>query len=335
MLLRSSVTGKIVRSIQLDLQFSTACRRLKWYRRNAHDNALVEPHDGQSGTSRLLLADNGTIHLYDALDAEWHVCINGTSNNTGKIANVDFGYTPNEIVVFSDFGMKVTIWSLLSNHGVEIRDPKFSSCGYCFRPRTGHLAILTRETTKDVVMVLAPGTRELENSFTLATVDAQGLKWSSDGRWLVTWEAASAGYNVLVCTSEGHLFRTYSGGQDVDRPGLGVKTVTWEPSERFLVVACYNHRITLLSSSTVSTPLIGEGLPLTFSSSSPSPFSSTQVSSTVSPVQSGKSRLTLPKAEVTSPAYSPLAYPAKLLPPKNKHNPQAYLSSLPTLKVLS
>ncbi|MCJ1249124.1 hypothetical protein MMC30_006347 [Trapelia coarctata] len=250
LLLRSSVAGKIVRSIPLDTQIFTACKRPKWYHCIGDDDLHPQSQDKQSGTSRLLLADDDTIHLYDASDPEWHVAINGVSNNSGKIAGVDFGYTANEVVVFSDYGLKATIWSLLSSRGVEIRDPKFSSHGYCFRPRTGHLAIITRETTKDIVMVLAPGTRELENSFALATVDAQGLKWSPDGRWLVTWDAASAGYNVLIYTSDGHLFRTYSGGQDPDRPGLGVKTVIWEPSHRFLVVACYNHQITLLSSTT-------------------------------------------------------------------------------------
>jgi len=290
LLLRSSITRKIVRSIQLDIQFSTACKRLRWYRRSVHDGILLQSQERQEGTSRFLLADDDTIHLYDASDPQWHVTINGASNNSGKIAGVDFGYTASEVVVFSDYGLKATIWSLLTSRGVEVRDPKFSSRGYSFRPRTGHFAILTRETTRDMVMVLAPGTRELENSFALATIDAQGLKWSIDGRWLATWESASAGYNVLIYTSDGHLFRNYSGGQDVDRPGLGVKTVIWEPSQRYLVVACYNNQITLLSSTTVCTLSVEEALPLTFPSSSPSPFSSSTASSIVLPLSSGKSR---------------------------------------------
>ena len=248
LLLRSSTTRKIVRSIQLDPQFSTGCPRLKWYRPSLYDDHGLRSQERQSRPSRLLLADNDTVHLYDTSDSQWHATINGASD---KIADADFGYTANEVVVFSDYGLKATIWSLLTGRGVEIEDPKHSSRGCCFRPRTGHLAILTRQTTKDVVMVLSPGTRELETSFALTTVDAQGLKWSPDGRWLVTWEAASAGYNILIYTSDGHLFRTYSGGHDVECPGLGVKAVIWEPSQRFLVVACYNHQITLLSSTTV------------------------------------------------------------------------------------
>ena len=290
LLLRSSDTGKIVRSVQLDVQFSATCSRLRWFRRSATDDLLLQSQDRQSGTSRLLVADDEAIHLYEASNPQWHVTINGASSNTGKIAGVEFGYTADEVVVFSDFGLKATIWSLLTSRGVEIRDPKFSSRGCCFRPRTGHLAMLTRETTKDVVMVLTPGTRELEHSFTLATVDAQGLKWSPNGRWLVTWEAASAGYNILVYTSDGHLFRTYGGGQDVDRPGLGVKTAIWEPSERYLAIACYNHHITLLSAATVCAPSVEATSSLTFPSSVPSPFSSTPTSSVVMPLQSGKSR---------------------------------------------
>ena len=215
---------------------------------------LPSHDDAAFASVRLLLASDDKVHVLDASDPKWHATINHASGDAGRLANVDFGSTSDEILVFSDFGIRVTIWSLLTSRGVEIKDPKFSTRGYSFRPRTGHLAILTRETTKDVVMVLAPGTRELVHSFALGTVDAQGLKWSPDGRWLVTWEVASAGYNVLLYTPDGHLYTTYSGGQDLDHPGLGVRNVEWDPSGRFLAVASYENHVTLLSTTTVSVP---------------------------------------------------------------------------------
>lgn len=200
-----------------------------------------------------MIADEDTIHVYDTGDAHWHAEIRGASTNTGRITNVEFGHTADEVLVFSDFGVKATIWSLNTSRGVEVRDPKFPSCGHSFRPESGHLAILTRPISRDVVMILAPFTRELVHSFTLATVDAQGLKWSPDGRWLATWDASSAGFAIYVYTADGCLFTRYTGGQNADCVGLGVRSMEWDPSGKYLIAGSHGNEITLLDAKTVST----------------------------------------------------------------------------------
>ncbi|MCJ1475546.1 hypothetical protein MMC13_004209 [Lambiella insularis] len=242
--------GTILRSQQLDQRFTARCNRIKWSR-SFHDNDCGGPP-----ASRLLLADEDTIHIYDLSDLEWHAVINGASSNSGKFIDVDFGYTADEVVVSSDFGLRTTIWSLLTSRGTEIKDPKFPTGGLCFRPRSGHLAVLTRETIKDVVMVLSPGTRGAESSFAPATIDAQGLKWSTDGKWLATWENASMGFAVLIYTATGNLFATYHGDHDVNTPGLGVRTVEWDPSGKYLLVEDHNNQIHLLSAQTFNNVAI-------------------------------------------------------------------------------
>ncbi|MCJ1408361.1 hypothetical protein MMC19_002436 [Ptychographa xylographoides] len=243
LLLRSSHDGTVLHSAQLDTHFVAGCTRLRWF------HTKLRAPSVRLAPLRILLADDDTIHVYDVDDTQWHVVIKGASSSTGRVANVEFGHTQDEVIVFSDFGLKATVWSLLTSRGVEVRDPKLPSGGHCFRPNTGHLAILTRETAKDVVLMLKPGTRELEKSFTLGTVDAQGLEWSPDGRWLVTWEAASAGTAVFIYTADGHLYKTYHGGQDVDTPGLGVRTLEWDCHGRYLAVGDHNDRVTLLSAT--------------------------------------------------------------------------------------
>lgn len=213
----------------------------------------MQEHQGSdtSAPCRILLADNDTVRVYNAHEPQWSALITGASSNIGKIANVDFGHTSDEILIFSDFGVKVTLWSLLTSRGVELRDPKFANRGYSFRPETGYLAILTRPGPHDVVLLLAAGTRELLGSFTLATVDAQGLVWSPDGKWLVTWDAASCGYKVLIYTADGHLYRTVRGGQNGNKIGLGVRSVVWSAGGGYLAVGGYDGRITLLNTTTV------------------------------------------------------------------------------------
>ncbi|MCJ1315006.1 hypothetical protein MMC15_000320 [Xylographa vitiligo] len=246
LLLRSSIDGSVLRSIQLGVAFAAQCRRIKWFKslqreRNEHIG------EDQSTPSRILLADDETVHIFDLSDPKWQATVSYGSGSTGKIANVEFGFTKDEVIVFSDFGLKVTIWSLLTNRGVEVRDPKNSSCGHSFRPSSGHLAILVRETMRDVVMVLSPVTRRVENTFSLTTVDAQGLEWSPDGNWLVAWEAASAGCHVLVYTADGYLFKNYFAGQSPDTPGLGVRTVEWSFSGKFLAVTNCDNQVHLLA----------------------------------------------------------------------------------------
>ena len=189
------------------------------------------------------------IHLYDILDPKWHAAITGASRNTGKIAYIDL--RRDEVLVFSDFNLAATLWSLHTGRGAEIRDPKASSYAYDFRPQSDHLAILTRPTTHDVVMILAAETRELVSSFTAATVDAQGLKWSPDGKWLAVWETSSAGFMVFIHTPEGQLIKTYAAGQDAENPGLGIKKVVWDPSGAFLAVGSHSDQIILLNTDKV------------------------------------------------------------------------------------
>ncbi len=251
LILRSSTTGDICQNFQLPQDFPEKCRYVRWYKGYSFKTTVPEiQHKGK--TERVLLANDDTVLIYSAKDAQWKAEITGASSNLGSIANIDFGYTPDEVLVFSDFRVKVTIWSLITNRGVEIRDPKTIVNGYDYRLQSGHLAVLTRAAAHDTVMLLDPGSYDLSKNFDLPTVEAQGLKWSTDGRWLAIWDAASSGYKVLIYTADGHLFKTYMGGQDAHNIGLGVKSLSWGPTAGLLAIGDYNGHVTLLNTNTVS-----------------------------------------------------------------------------------
>ncbi len=213
--------------------------------------------------ARILLANDHTVLVWGVDDdSRGHSVITGrAAGGNLRMAHVCFGYTADEVLLFSVSGIKVTIWSLVTNRAVvEIRDPKSlpttttATC-YDFRPRTGHLAILTRASAHDTLMLLAPKKYELLHSVDLTTVDAQGVKWSADGRWLAIWEASSMGFKVLIHTADGHLFKTYTGGQDADNIGLGVRVLKWSPTGNFLAIGDCNQRAVLLATNNlVSKP---------------------------------------------------------------------------------
>ena len=255
MIIRAVKGDGIVHTAQLSSRITTRYRCLRWFpsRRAYHAVNGAEVQSRTTISQRLFVASDDDVDVYDMQDLQWHAEISRTSSNVGKIADVSFGWTPDEIVIISDFGLKATLWSLRTGRGVEIKDPKSSSACYGLRPQTGHLAVLTRSTTRDVVMVLTPFTHELEQSFTLATVDAQGLEWSPDGKWLATWDTSSAGFALYIYTPDGHLFKTYFGDQNLENPGLGIRNIEWDPSGRYLAVGAHENRITLLYNNTVGT----------------------------------------------------------------------------------
>ena len=199
-----------------------------------------------------MLANDEVVRVYEVDNSQWKAVINGAASGLVEIANVVFGSNEDEVLVFSDFGVKVTIWSLINSRGAEIRDPKPGE-SYGYRPTTGHLAILTRESAHDTLMLLPPGAHQASQSIELPTTDAQGVKWSPDGRWLAIWDAASSGFRVLIYMADGHLFRTYEGGQTSENIGLGIKSLAWHPDAAFLVVGDCEDHATLLAKNTVSS----------------------------------------------------------------------------------
>lgn len=147
-----------------------------------------------------------------------------------------------------------------------MRDPKIAVLrkhehAYSYRQQTGHLALLTRPAAQDIVTLHAPGKYEVVGSFAVPMVDAQGVRWSEDGRWVGVWEAAGAGCKVVVYTADGCLYRCYYGaggggggegeGEGGQVGGLGVRGIEWSPSGEYLAVAGFDGRVTLLGTTTV------------------------------------------------------------------------------------
>lgn len=257
LILSSGRSRELVRNIPVPADFISKCRFLRWSRGNDLSNyALQKPENGLCEQHwRVLLADHDTVRLYDFNEPSWHAVIDKTAGNLGRAAEVAFGHTKDEVMLFSDFGIKLTIWSLRTSRGVEIRDPKYLVKCYHHRPRTGHLAVLTRPAAQDVLMLLQPGSHELVRSVEMPTIDAQEVAWSPDGNWLAIRDTASSGYKVLIYTADGHLYKTISNsGNDVDI-SLGAKCMQWNPSAEILAIGDNNGSTTFFSNNNVRTSI--------------------------------------------------------------------------------
>jgi WD40 repeat protein len=201
---------------------------------------------------RLLFASDDTVHIWSLQDRSWSATVNNGTYGMGRITNAEFGVCDDEVLVFSDFGSKVTVWNVNTGRTIEIRDPKFPFHGHEYRPNSEVFAILTRSAAQDVLTIHAPRSYKVIRATALPTTDAQGLKWSPDGMWIAIWDTESVGQKVFIYTADGNLYRSHIGDDDQGIGGLGVQCIEWSPDSRYLAIGGSEHRVTLLSTKTVS-----------------------------------------------------------------------------------
>lgn len=217
-----------------------------------------------SPTSRLILvAAADQIVVVSAVESGFRAIIGNPAPPGAKPAFIAFGSTDSEVCVSTSFGLKFTIYNLVSSTATEVSNPKFYAAtnarkGFSFRPDTGHLAIMTRVAGKDVVSIHHPVTRELQRSWYPDTVDAQGIIWTPDNRWLAIWESAGQGHKVLFYSADGNLFKAWSGPQNHPtavaeaKLGAGVKLMQFSPVAGRLAIADYSRCISLVDVAAVN-----------------------------------------------------------------------------------
>ena len=217
-----------------------------------------------SPSSRLLLvADAEQVRVVSAADDKFSATIRNHGAAGTKPAYVGFGASDREVCVIAAFGLKFSMFNLASSQASEIASPKvFSSSAapkcFSFRPETRHLALLTRSSGKDMVSIHSYPTRELQRSWAPDTLDAQGLAWSPDGRWLAVWDSAAHSHRVLFYTSDGHVFKTWSGPANPppeDRDyllGAGVRSIQFSADARHLAIGDSSRSVCLLSMASVT-----------------------------------------------------------------------------------
>lgn len=222
-----------------------------------------------SPSSRLVLvASADEIHVFSALDEEegFRATIRNPAPPAAKLVYVGFGASDIDVCVCASLGLKFAVFDLASSKAVEVANPKFHATlsvrkGFCFRPTSHHLTIITRTSGKDMISIHHPKTKELQISWFPETVDAQGLSWSPDGKWLVTWESAAHGHKVLFYTPDGNLFKTWSGPQplapvDADIPlGPGVRLLDFSADAMNLAIGDSSRRICIINMTSVNESL--------------------------------------------------------------------------------
>jgi len=222
------------------------------------------------------------IHVFSIHDLEWHASIN--QGMTG-LTNCQWAPCSRHILAFTDFNLRITIWSLIRKTVYYIKFPKFSSCvggcdrgeastsftagtaapigqaqhalfaqqqcGAAFSPNRKWLFVVERQNLKDVVGVYDTRSWELIRQFPISTRDVQWCGWSPDSATIVCVDTCLS-YNVCVYSLSGEQLASYQAYDNA----LGVKSVTWSPSSLLLSIGSYDECVRVFN--TITWQLIGE-----------------------------------------------------------------------------
>lgn len=221
-----------------------------------------------SPSSRLVLVAAGSdVHVFSARkDTKYSASIRNVVPPAAKPVHVAFGIVDTDVCVCASLGLRFAIVDLVSSKITEVASPKFHTSasaprGFCFRPVSRHLAVMTRTSGKDLISVHHPETKELQRSWYADTVDAQGIVWTPDGTWLVTWESAAHGHKILFYTPDGSLFKTWSGPRVLDANdaelelGPGIRLLAFSADGQKLAIGDNSMRICILDVTSVTESL--------------------------------------------------------------------------------
>lgn len=208
----------------------------------------------------ILVCAGDRILVASACDASFRAVICDASLGPGgKLPLISFGATDAEVLVCALSGLKLSVFDLSTSKSLEIGNPKFfhptsASRGFSFRPSTGHLVVLTRTAGKDVLSIHHPSTRQITTSWSPDCLDAQGVEWTPDGRWILLWETPSQGRRLLIHGADGQLYRVLGASMlamepkvDVDANlELGFKACQLSRNGEFCALGDHSRGVTIL-----------------------------------------------------------------------------------------
>ncbi|KAG6862416.1 hypothetical protein C0995_011856 [Termitomyces sp. Mi166 len=167
-------------------------------------------HLGWSCDSEFILAacaKRGIVHLKKLQDEDWTGRIDCGAEGLVKAEWAPDGRT---ILCFSEWGLRVTTWSLVTGAATYIQFPVYPDKGYAFRADGRYFVLAERHKSKETL-----GVYDTFDSFKLIR------------------------YKLYVLNLAGSTIATFSPDRD---PGLGIRCIAWHPNGMFLAVGGWDNK---------------------------------------------------------------------------------------------
>ncbi|KAF9056497.1 WD repeat-containing protein 8 [Panaeolus papilionaceus] len=206
-------------------------------------------HLGWSCDSEYILAacaKKGVVHLLKLRDETWEGRIDAGAEGLVKAEWAPDGRT---IICFSDWGLRISIWSLTSGTPTYIQFPIHTDKGYAFRSDGHYFIVAERHKSRDTLGVYdASDAYRLVRHFPVSTTAFASLSLSPTGNHIAVWDGPLE-YKLQIVTLAGDHLTTFSPQPD---PILGIRRVSWHPTGTFIAVGGWDDKIHILDSLTWS-----------------------------------------------------------------------------------
>ncbi|KAJ6509416.1 WD repeat-containing protein 8 [Mycena vitilis] len=185
-------------------------------------------------------ARRGVVHVYKVQDEKWTARIESGAEGLIKAEWAPDGRT---ILCFSQWGLRVTVWSLVTGTATYIQFPLHPDTGYAFRSDGRYFVLAERHRSKDTAGVYdTTDSYKLVRHFPLPTSSLAALALSPTGNYLAVWEGPIE-YKLHILSLVGDTLGTFSPDPD---PGCGIRRVAWHPSGMFLAIGGWDDKIHIL-----------------------------------------------------------------------------------------
>lgn len=145
-----------------------------------------------------------------------------------------------QVMVFSDFQLKLSIYNLCNKRVAHINNPKYHDKGYQFTKDGKFLAIAERKEAKDYIGIYYSQDWKLVSYFPVDTFDLQDLSWSPDNSVISATESCLE-YKLLMYSPSNSLMCRHQAYFN----GLGIRTMVYSKNGSYLAVGAYDEKIRL------------------------------------------------------------------------------------------
>ena len=135
-------------------------------------------------SSLILMAfyKQGLCEVRSISNPKWTCTINESQSG---IINCLFTPDSRKIILFNDFNVRMSIWSLVDKSTVYINSPKFNNKCITFNDKGNFMALGERQNGKDFIGIYFTGDFSLVSHFQVGTFDMNDLIWTKDATNLI------------------------------------------------------------------------------------------------------------------------------------------------------
>ncbi len=147
----------------------------------------------------------GICEVRSISNPKWTCTINESQSG---ITNCLWTPDSRKIILFNDFNVRMSIWSLVDKSTIYINSPKYNNKCLLFSENGSFMALAERNNGKDFIGIYFTGDFSLVSHFQVGTFDMSDLLWTKDATSLIVVDTPLE-VKFLIYSPTGNLIATH------------------------------------------------------------------------------------------------------------------------------